>query len=103
MDSLLGAAQLEDAPAGAPVYFPVNPMAYHGPHPSLLSVSAGLAGALVKALGRWPFILAGEPSIGIDTMLDGEARSVRPTMPWLHRPSLGGRVGSSTHAALEIA
>ncbi len=69
MDSLLDATQLEDARAGAPVYLPVNPIEYHGPHLSLLNdhlVSVGLARDLARALGRWPFVLANDLSVGVD-------------------------------------
>lgn len=58
---------------GAPVYLPVNPIEYHGPHLSLRNdhlVSVGLARDLHAALdalhGSAPFLLARELDVGVD-------------------------------------
>src|SRR4051812_14310306 len=62
---------------GAPVYLPVNPVEYHGPHLSLHNdalIAQGLAAELHaglcqrEALGGsdWPFLVAGGLEIGVD-------------------------------------
>jgi creatinine amidohydrolase len=58
--------------SGAPVYLPVNPVEYHGPHLSLHNdslVSKGLAAELHQRLQKshdWPFILAADLEIGVE-------------------------------------
>lgn len=58
---------------GAPVYLPVNPVEYHGPHLSLHNdalISAGLIGALHAALQPahpgWPLLVASDLEIGVE-------------------------------------
>ncbi|MCA9549475.1 MAG: creatininase family protein [Myxococcales bacterium] len=58
---------------GVPVYLPVNPVEYHGPHLSLHNdhlVSVGLArdmhAALQERLGEHAFLLAQDLGIGVD-------------------------------------
>ena len=58
---------------GAPVYLPVNPVEYHGPHLSLHNdhlVSAGLArdmhAILQTTLGEHPFLFAQDLGVGVD-------------------------------------
>ncbi len=58
---------------GAPVFLPINPVEYHGPHLSLHNdtlVSAGLARdihAELAARGQdWPFLVASDLEIGVD-------------------------------------
>jgi creatinine amidohydrolase len=60
---------------GAPVFFPVNPVEYHGPHLSLLNdgvVSAGLCRDLHAALAarhpEWPFLEVPDPCVGSGTV-----------------------------------
>jgi creatinine amidohydrolase len=64
-------ALLQDT--GAPVFLLVNPPEYHGPHLSLRNdalLSRGLAADLHAHLSkldsRWPFLTAGELSVGCD-------------------------------------
>jgi creatinine amidohydrolase len=59
--------------SGAPVYLPVNPVEYHGPHLSLHNdslISEGFARDIHAALteqGRdWPFLLATDLEVGVD-------------------------------------
>ncbi len=59
--------------AGAPIFVPVNPIEYHGPHLSLRNdnlVSVGIAKDLHErfreALGDHPFLLAPELDVGVD-------------------------------------
>lgn len=59
--------------AGAPVFLPINPIEYHGPHLSLRNdhlVSVGLARDLHSRLATtnppWPFLLAPELELGVD-------------------------------------
>lgn len=59
--------------SGAPVFLPVNPVEFHGPHLSLHNdslISAGLARDLHAALLRerpdWPFVTARDLEIGVD-------------------------------------
>lgn len=58
---------------GAPVFLPVNPIEYHGPHLSLRNdhlVSVGLARdlheALASAHGPWPLLVARDLDVGVD-------------------------------------
>jgi creatinine amidohydrolase len=59
--------------SGAPVYLPVNPVEYHGPHLSLHNdslISQGLVGALHASLlergGDWPVLVARDLEVGVD-------------------------------------
>ena len=59
--------------SGAPVFVPVNPIEYHGPHLSLLNdhlVSVGLArdlhARLAAAQPEWPFLLTPDLGVGVD-------------------------------------
>jgi creatinine amidohydrolase len=59
--------------SGAPVFLPVNPVEYHGPHLSLHNdalVSQGLArdihGELTRAGKDWPLLLASDLEIGVE-------------------------------------
>jgi creatinine amidohydrolase len=59
--------------SGAPVYLPVNPVEYHGPHLSLHNdalVSRGLAGEIHAALAErgndWPLLLAADLEVGVE-------------------------------------
>lgn len=68
---------------GAPVYFPVNPVEYHGPHLSLSNdgvVSAGLCRDLHARLGvrhpEWPFLVVSDPSVGCGTVPGAGSRPV---------------------------
>jgi creatinine amidohydrolase len=59
-------AQLRE---GTPVYLPVNPIEYHGPHLSLLNdhlISIGLAADLQQRLGRGPLLVAPDLDVGFD-------------------------------------
>ena len=60
---------------GAPVYLPINPVEYHGPHLSLHNdalVSQGLARDIHAEMLRkegaadWPFLVASDLEIGVD-------------------------------------
>jgi creatinine amidohydrolase len=59
--------------SGAPVFLPVNPVEYHGPHLPLHNdalISRGLSRALhaeLGALGRdWPLLVASDLEVGVD-------------------------------------
>src|SRR5262245_14646331 len=58
--------------SGAPVFLPVNPVEYHGPHLSLHNdrlISIGLARdvhALLAAKHEWPFLLTADLEVGVD-------------------------------------
>jgi creatinine amidohydrolase len=59
--------------SGAPVFLPVNPVEYHGPHLSLHNdalISRGLArdmhSHLAASEGDWPFLLATDLEVGVD-------------------------------------
>ena len=59
--------------AGAPVFLPVNPVEYHGPHLSLHNdglVSRGLArdihAVLAQSEGDWPCLVAGDLEVGVE-------------------------------------
>jgi creatinine amidohydrolase len=59
--------------SGAPVFLPVNPVEYHGPHLSLHNdalISRGLAreihAELARTEGDWPFLLAADLEVGVD-------------------------------------
>ncbi len=65
---------------GAPVYLPVNPVEYHGPHLSLHNdalISRGLAAAMHARLGRpdWPLLLAADLELGVEPV---PGRGTRP-------------------------
>src|SRR5262245_42835306 len=56
---------------GAPVFLPVNPVEYHGPHLSLHNdrlIAVGLARDVHARLARpeWPFVLAADLEVGVD-------------------------------------
>lgn len=56
---------------GVPVYLPINPVEYHGPHLSLHNdtlVSRGLARAMHAALGRpdWPLLVCADLEVGVE-------------------------------------
>src|SRR5438105_3637126 len=58
---------------GAPVYLPINPVEYHGPHLSLHNdalISRGLATDLHARLAarhpEWPFLVADDLEVGVD-------------------------------------
>lgn len=57
---------------GAPVFLPVNPVEYHGPHLSLHNdrlVSEGLAAEVHAHLAKkhdWPFLLAADLEVGVE-------------------------------------
>src|SRR5205823_11999767 len=57
---------------GMPVYLPVNPVEYHGPHLSLHNdalISAGLIGDLHRAISDgqgWPLVVAASLELGVD-------------------------------------
>jgi len=58
--------------SGAPVYLPVNPVEFHGPHLSLFNdhlVSVGVArdmhARLCETLGDFPLLLAGDLGVGV--------------------------------------
>jgi creatinine amidohydrolase len=58
---------------GAPVFLPVNPVEYHGPHLSLhndrlisLALSKGLHARLVARHPTWPLLLAEDVEIGVE-------------------------------------
>lgn len=54
---------------GTPVYLPVNPIEYHGPHLSLLNdhlISVGLARDLHQRLGRGALLIAPDLDVGFD-------------------------------------
>jgi creatinine amidohydrolase len=59
--------------SGAPVFLPVNPVEYHGPHLSLHNdslISRGLSrdihAHLAASEGDWPFLLATDLEVGVD-------------------------------------
>src|SRR5260370_37831842 len=59
--------------AGAPVFLPVNPVEYHGPHLSLHNdglVSRGLArdihAVLAQSEGDWPCLVTSGLEVGVD-------------------------------------
>jgi creatinine amidohydrolase len=59
--------------SGAPVYLPVNPVEYHGPHLSLHNdalISQGVArdihAGLVERGADWPLLVASDLEIGVD-------------------------------------
>ena len=58
--------------SGAPVYLPVNPVEYHGPHLSLRNdglVSSGLIrglGARLQTKNDWPILVAPDLEIGVE-------------------------------------
>src|SRR5260370_37827125 len=59
--------------AGAPVFLPVNPVEYHGPHLSLHNdglVSRGLArdihAVLAQSEGDWPCLVTSDLEVGVD-------------------------------------
>ena len=69
--------------SGAPVYLPVNPVEFHGPHLSLHNdgiVSQGLIQELHQALARrhpeWPLILAPELELGVEVVPGPGSRSL---------------------------
>jgi creatinine amidohydrolase len=79
MDSPLDPLSLPHARArailatGAPVYLPVNPVEYHGPHLSLHNdalISQGLLrdihALLVEQGGDWPLLVASDLEVGVD-------------------------------------
>lgn len=54
---------------GTPVFLPVNPIEYHGPHLSLLNdhlISVGLARDLHRRLGRGALLVAPDLDVGFD-------------------------------------
>lgn len=68
---------------GAPVYLPVNPVEYHGPHLSLHNdahITAGLIRSLHRALQPahpgWPLLVAGDLEIGVDPVPGPGSRPV---------------------------
>ena len=69
--------------SGAPVYLPVNPVEFHGPHLSLHNdriVSLGLIRAMHEALApshpQWPLILAPELELGVEVVPGPGSRPV---------------------------
>ncbi len=74
MDVLLQDLPVADAKkllaSGAPVFLPVNPVEYHGPHLSLHNdrlISTGLARDVHARLpGGHPFVLAADLEVGVD-------------------------------------
>jgi len=59
--------------AGVPVFLPVNPVEYHGPHLSLHNdalISQGIArdihAALAQSEGDWPYLVASDLEVGVD-------------------------------------
>jgi creatinine amidohydrolase len=68
---------------GAPVYFPVNPVEYHGPHLSLRNdgvVSAGLLRDVHARLAvthpEWPLLTVPDPNLGCGTVPGPGSRPV---------------------------
>jgi creatinine amidohydrolase len=58
---------------GAPVYVPINPVEYHGPHLSLHNdalISRGIAGSIHEGLAQrghdFPFLITSDLEIGVD-------------------------------------
>lgn len=73
----------EAVACGAPVFLPVNPVEYHGPHLSLRNdghVTAGLIGDLHARLARnhpdWPLLRAPDLDVGADVLPGPGARLV---------------------------
>jgi len=69
--------------SGAPVYLPVNPIEFHGPHLSLHNdhiVSMGLIRELHAALARrhpeWPLIICSDLEMGVEPVPGPGTRSV---------------------------
>ncbi|MFH2009186.1 MAG: creatininase family protein [bacterium] len=69
--------------SGAPVYLPVNPVEFHGPHLSLHNdrlVAAGLIQDLHTRLAEthadWPLLRAADLEVGVDVVLGPGARPV---------------------------
>lgn len=56
--------------SGAPVFLPINPVEYHGPHLSLHNdrlISSGLARDVHARIGKGhPFVLAADLEVGVD-------------------------------------
>lgn len=73
----------EAVAGGAPVFLPVNPVEYHGPHLSLRNdghVAAGLIGELHARLAvnhpEWPLLRAADLDVGADVLPGPGARLV---------------------------
>ena len=89
------------AQSGAPIYLPVNPVEYHGPHLSLRNdglVSSGLIrdlGARLQKKHDWPILVAPDLEIGVEPSPGVGSR-------WTHLPVARTIVKEACRALAEL-